>query len=161
MLEIWPIVTIITHTGPGGNSLYQATDAHVYMHACTRTHTHTYTAHTTQRTHHTQHIQHSTQTAHTSHAAHTHTHTHTHITCSTHTHIHTHTLLHTQCVYFVNSGSEANDLAIIMARMHTKNWDMLCLRNAYHGMSIGTMGTCGQHTWKQAMPQVGRLCVCV
>jgi adenosylmethionine-8-amino-7-oxononanoate aminotransferase len=102
-----------------------------------------------------------TQTAHTSHAAHTHTHTHTHITCSTHTHIHTHTLLHTQCVYFVNSGSEANDLAIIMARMHTKNWDMLCLRNAYHGMSIGTMGTCGQHTWKQAMPQVGRLCVCV
>eukprot|EP00983_Pelagomonas_calceolata_P029207 915545-Pelagomonas_calceolata.AAC.1 len=72
----------------------------------------------------------------------------------------THTLIHTplcslQCVYFVNSGSEANDLAMIMARMHTQNWDMLCLRNAYHGMSIGTMGTCGQHTWKQAMPQVG------
>jgi len=58
-----------------------------------------------------------------------------------------------KCVYFVNSGSEANDLAMIMARMHTQNWDMLCLRNAYHGMSIGTMGTCGQHTWKQAMPQ--------
>lgn len=59
-----------------------------------------------------------------------------------------------QCVYFVNSGSEANDLAMIMARMHTRNWDLITLRNAYHGMSIGTMGTCGQHTWKQAMPQV-------
>ncbi|KAG2442564.1 hypothetical protein HXX76_002650 [Chlamydomonas incerta] len=56
-------------------------------------------------------------------------------------------------VYFVNSGSEANDMAIMLARLYTGNWDMLCLRNAYHGMSIGTMGTCGQHTWKQPMPQ--------
>lgn len=59
-----------------------------------------------------------------------------------------------QVVYFVNSGSEANDMAIMLARLYTGNWDMLCLRNAYHGMSIGTMGTCGQHTWKQPMPQV-------
>ncbi len=57
-------------------------------------------------------------------------------------------------MYFVNSGSEANDMAIMLARLHTGNWDMVCLRNAYHGMSIGTMGTCGQHTWKQPMPQV-------
>lgn len=57
-------------------------------------------------------------------------------------------------VYFVNSGSEANDMAIMLARLYTGNWDMVCLRNAYHGMSIGTMGTCGQHTWKQPMPQV-------
>ncbi|KAG2499884.1 hypothetical protein HYH03_002173 [Edaphochlamys debaryana] len=56
-------------------------------------------------------------------------------------------------VYFVNSGSEANDMAIMLARLHTRNWDVLCLRNAYHGMSIGTMGTCGHHTWKQPMPQ--------
>ncbi|GFR40934.1 hypothetical protein Agub_g1592 [Astrephomene gubernaculifera] len=56
-------------------------------------------------------------------------------------------------VYFVNSGSEANDLAIMLARLHTRNWDIICLRNAYHGMSLGTMGTCGQHTWKQPMPQ--------
>lgn len=65
-----------------------------------------------------------------------------------------------QNVYFVNSGSEANDLAMIMARMHTQRYDMLCLRNAYHGMSIGTMGTCGQHTWKQNMPQVGFCTYC-
>lgn len=57
-------------------------------------------------------------------------------------------------VYFVNSGSEANDMAMMMARLYTGNYDIMCLRNAYHGMSIGTMGTCGHSTWKQPFPQV-------
>jgi alanine-glyoxylate transaminase/(R)-3-amino-2-methylpropionate-pyruvate transaminase len=57
-------------------------------------------------------------------------------------------------VYFVNSGSEANDLAMMLARMATGAYDFVALRNAYHGMNLGTMGTCGIHTWKQAMPQV-------
>lgn len=35
--------------------------------------------------------------------------------------------------YFVNSGSEANELAIRMARTHTGAEDMLVLENAYHG----------------------------
>src|ERR1700733_9230109 len=35
--------------------------------------------------------------------------------------------------YFVNSGSEANDLAILMARAFTGNFDVVALRNAYHG----------------------------
>jgi 4-aminobutyrate aminotransferase-like enzyme len=59
-----------------------------------------------------------------------------------------------QVVYFVNSGSEANDMAMMLARAYTGNWDILCLRNAYHGMSMATMGACGQHTWKQSVPQV-------
>jgi hypothetical protein len=33
-----------------------------------------------------------------------------------------------QNVYFVNSGSEANDLAMMMARAYTSNWDIVCLR---------------------------------
>jgi len=38
------------------------------------------------------------------------------------------------CVcYFVNSGSEANDLAIRLARAHTQNKDVICLDGAYHG----------------------------
>ncbi len=37
--------------------------------------------------------------------------------------------------YFVNSGSEANDLAITMARLYTGNQDVIALRNAYHGGS--------------------------
>ena len=37
--------------------------------------------------------------------------------------------------YFVNSGSEANDRALLMARSYTGNYDVIALRNAYHGGS--------------------------
>uniref|UniRef100_A0A6U0TKB8 alanine--glyoxylate transaminase n=1 Tax=Polytomella parva TaxID=51329 RepID=A0A6U0TKB8_9CHLO len=56
-------------------------------------------------------------------------------------------------VYFVNSGSEANDLAMMMARAYTGNFDIISLRNCYHGVSLATMGVCGHHTWKQNMAQ--------
>lgn len=36
-------------------------------------------------------------------------------------------------VYFVNSGSEANDLAIRLAKAHTKRRGFLALNHAYHG----------------------------
>ena len=36
-------------------------------------------------------------------------------------------------VYLVNSGSEANDMAAMMARLYTGNHDIITLRNAYHG----------------------------
>jgi alanine-glyoxylate transaminase / (R)-3-amino-2-methylpropionate-pyruvate transaminase len=55
--------------------------------------------------------------------------------------------------YFVNSGSEANDLAIAMARLHTGNLDVIALRNAYHGGSPSAMGLTSHHTWKFPMPQ--------
>ncbi|KAG1668083.1 hypothetical protein FOA52_010493 [Chlamydomonas sp. UWO 241] len=55
-------------------------------------------------------------------------------------------------VYFVNSGSEANDMAMMLARVHTGNWDLIALRNGYHGMSAATMGACGHGTWKQPVP---------
>ncbi|XP_033871097.1 ethanolamine-phosphate phospho-lyase-like isoform X1 [Acipenser ruthenus] len=35
--------------------------------------------------------------------------------------------------YFVNSGSEANDLALRLARQHTGNEDIITLNHAYHG----------------------------
>src|SRR3954463_915337 len=35
--------------------------------------------------------------------------------------------------YFVNSGSEANDLALLMARAYTGNYDVIALRNAHPG----------------------------
>jgi alanine-glyoxylate transaminase / (R)-3-amino-2-methylpropionate-pyruvate transaminase len=50
--------------------------------------------------------------------------------------------------YFVNSGSEANDLAVAMARLHTGNSDVIAVRNAYHGGSPTTMGLTSHHTWK-------------
>ncbi len=54
--------------------------------------------------------------------------------------------------YFVNSGSEANDLALLMARLHTGNYDMITLRNAYHGGNASGMGLTGHSTWKFNVP---------
>ncbi|HEY0943629.1 MAG TPA: aminotransferase class III-fold pyridoxal phosphate-dependent enzyme [Opitutaceae bacterium] len=55
-------------------------------------------------------------------------------------------------VYFVNSGSEANDLALLMALACTGNYDVIALRNAYHGGSPGTMALTSHHTWKFNVP---------
>jgi alanine-glyoxylate transaminase / (R)-3-amino-2-methylpropionate-pyruvate transaminase len=55
-------------------------------------------------------------------------------------------------VYFVNSGSEANDLALLMARAATGCYDMIALRNAYHGGGQSTMGLTSHHTWKFDVP---------
>ncbi len=55
-------------------------------------------------------------------------------------------------VYFVNSGSEANDLALLMARAYTGCYDMIALRNGYHGGSQSTMGLTSHHTWKFNVP---------
>ena len=55
--------------------------------------------------------------------------------------------------YFVNSGSEANDLAITMARLYTGNYDVLALRDAYHGGVSSIMGLISHHTWKFPLPQ--------
>lgn len=59
-----------------------------------------------------------------------------------------------QVVYFVNSGTEANELAMMMARLYTGNLSMIALRNAYHGGSAGTIGLTALHTWKYPIPQV-------
>ncbi|MGH6692651.1 MAG: aspartate aminotransferase family protein, partial [Gammaproteobacteria bacterium] len=50
--------------------------------------------------------------------------------------------------YFVNSGSEANDLAVTMARLSTGRPDVIALRNGYHGGSPSAMALNGLHTWK-------------
>jgi len=54
--------------------------------------------------------------------------------------------------YFVNSGSEANDLALLMARAHTQNYDVIALRNAYHGGNASGMGVTAHSTWKYNVP---------
>ena len=54
--------------------------------------------------------------------------------------------------YFVNSGSEATDLAITMARLFTGNTDVIALRNAYHGGSPGAIGVTSHSTWKFPVP---------
>ena len=54
--------------------------------------------------------------------------------------------------YFVNSGSEANDLALLMARAYTQNYDVIALRNAYHGGNASGMGVTAHSTWKYNVP---------
>ena len=54
--------------------------------------------------------------------------------------------------YFCNSGSEANDLALLMARASTGNFDMIALRNAYHGGNSSGMGLTAHSTWKYNVP---------
>lgn len=55
--------------------------------------------------------------------------------------------------HFVNSGSEANDLALMMARLATGNTDIIALRNCYHGMSPFVMGVTAHSTWKYPVAQ--------
>ncbi|XP_062333875.1 alanine--glyoxylate aminotransferase 2, mitochondrial [Osmerus eperlanus] len=51
-------------------------------------------------------------------------------------------------VYLTNSGSEANDLAMLMARLHTGNFDIITLRGSYHGGSPQTMGLTSNSAYK-------------
>lgn len=50
--------------------------------------------------------------------------------------------------YFTNSGSEANEIAILSAREFTGNVDVLSLRSAYHGGTQGAMSLTAHGTWK-------------
>ena len=54
--------------------------------------------------------------------------------------------------YFVNSGSEANDLALLMARASTGNYDAIALRNGYHGGNASGMGMTAHSVWKYNVP---------
>ncbi len=54
--------------------------------------------------------------------------------------------------YFVNSGSEANDLAVLIARAYTGNYDVIALRNSYHGGNAAGMAMTSHHTWKFNVP---------
>ncbi|XP_066100415.1 alanine--glyoxylate aminotransferase 2, mitochondrial isoform X1 [Saccopteryx bilineata] len=55
-------------------------------------------------------------------------------------------------IFLVNSGSEANDLAMLMARAHTKNADIISFRGAYHGCSPYTLGLSNVGAFKTTLP---------
>jgi alanine-glyoxylate transaminase/(R)-3-amino-2-methylpropionate-pyruvate transaminase len=58
--------------------------------------------------------------------------------------------------YFTNSGSEANEIAVLMAREHTGNAEVISLRNGYHGGTQATMALTAHGTWKfKSSPVVG------
>ncbi|KAK6633959.1 hypothetical protein RUM44_004566 [Polyplax serrata] len=55
--------------------------------------------------------------------------------------------------FFVNSGSEANDLAIRLARTHTKQHDVITLDHAYHGHLTTLMDISPYKFRKMTVPQ--------
>ena len=49
---------------------------------------------------------------------------------------------------FTNSGTEANEMAVLAAREFTGNMDFFVLQHAYHGGSNLAKTMTGQHTWR-------------
>ncbi|KAJ8431538.1 hypothetical protein Cgig2_009616 [Carnegiea gigantea] len=58
-------------------------------------------------------------------------------------------------VFFTNSGTEANELALMMARLYTGCHDIISLRNSYHGNATATMGATAQCNYKFNVIQSG------
>ncbi|QRP45873.1 aspartate aminotransferase family protein [Amycolatopsis sp. FDAARGOS 1241] len=50
-------------------------------------------------------------------------------------------------VFFTNSGSEANDTALMLATQHRRSNQVLAMRNSYHGRSFGTVAITGNRGW--------------
>ena len=57
--------------------------------------------------------------------------------------------------FFTNSGTEANETAILAARCYTGNTEIVALRHSYHGRSSMAMTLTGQGTWRLGPPQPG------
>ncbi|XP_038131025.1 alanine--glyoxylate aminotransferase 2, mitochondrial [Cyprinodon tularosa] len=81
------------------------------------------------------------------------------------THIYAYPTLHEYCeklvsylpdplkvVFLTNSGTEANDLAMLIARLYTGNFDIITLRGSYHGGGSMTIGLTSNAAYKYPVP---------
>ena len=50
--------------------------------------------------------------------------------------------------FFTNSGSEANETAVELARCYTGNTEIIALRHGYHGRTLAGRAMTGQSTWR-------------
>ncbi|MEV6030586.1 aspartate aminotransferase family protein [Nonomuraea sp. NPDC052116] len=51
-------------------------------------------------------------------------------------------------VFFTNSGTEANETALLLATYARKTDQVLAMRQSYHGRSFGTIGVTSNRSWK-------------
>ncbi|GAA2574769.1 aspartate aminotransferase family protein [Actinomadura fulvescens] len=51
-------------------------------------------------------------------------------------------------VFFTNSGTEANETALLLAAYSRRSDQILAMRQAYHGRSFGAIGVTGHRGWK-------------
>ncbi|MEP2530031.1 aspartate aminotransferase family protein [Shimia sp.] len=64
---------------------------------------------------------------------------------------------HEWVVHFTNSGAEAVDLSIMMARASTGNHDILALRNSYHGATYGAQAVTGVQGFRHNVSQLSNV----
>jgi 4-aminobutyrate aminotransferase len=57
--------------------------------------------------------------------------------------------------FFTNSGTEANETAILTARCYTGSTEIVALRHSYHGRSAMAMSLTGQGSWRLGPSQAG------
>ena len=50
--------------------------------------------------------------------------------------------------FFSNSGTEADETAMVLARLYTGRQEIIALRHAYHGRSMLAMSAAGHSTWR-------------
>lgn len=50
--------------------------------------------------------------------------------------------------FFTNSGTEANETAILAARCYTGSFEVVALRHSYHGRTAMAMASSGQSAWR-------------
>lgn len=55
--------------------------------------------------------------------------------------------------FFSNSGSEANEMAAVVARTSKNSLDFLALDHAYHGRTVYTVALAGQSNWRNFAAQ--------
>jgi 4-aminobutyrate aminotransferase len=54
--------------------------------------------------------------------------------------------------YFTNSGTEANEMAVQIARMYTGAYEVVALRHGYSGRSQLAQSLTGHGTWRKSLP---------
>jgi 4-aminobutyrate aminotransferase-like enzyme len=59
--------------------------------------------------------------------------------------------------FFCNSGTEANDTALLTAKLFTGCDDVLALRNSYHGRSHVAIGVSGLSNWRLPVASMGNV----
>ncbi|MFC7742246.1 aspartate aminotransferase family protein [Nocardiopsis composta] len=53
-------------------------------------------------------------------------------------------------VFFTNSGTEANETALLLATVARRSDEVLAMRGSYHGRSFGTIAVTGNKGWKNS-----------
>lgn len=56
------------------------------------------------------------------------------------------------CVFFTNSGSEANEMAAFLAKHYTGRHEFVAVQRSYHGRTNMTVSVSGQSTWRNMAP---------